>query len=160
DRAHQAGHRGQRNDPPILALGHLARCRLRAIEGAEKMDPEMGFPVLACDLQERLRLGDAGVVDQHVDSAQLARRTSDELLDLVVVTHVGAAEEDTASELFDLTGRGLGRFLVDLGEADIGALARKAQRYLLADSASRSAHQYNLILKRHDSTSVLELPAV
>src|SRR6266481_8998820 len=104
------------------------------------MDPQMVFPVLACNLQEWLRLGDAGVVDQHVDSAQLAHRTRDELLDLVVVTHVGAAEENAAPELFDLIGRGRGRFLVDLGEANIGALARKAERYLLADSASRSAH--------------------
>jgi hypothetical protein len=32
------------------------------------------------------------------------------------------------------------RLLADLGEADIGAFARKAERYLLADSVSRSAH--------------------
>jgi hypothetical protein len=100
--------------------------------------------------KKRLRLGDPGVVDEHVDSAELAHRTGDELLDLIVVTHVGAAEEDAASELADFVGRRLSRFLVDVGEADIGTLARKAERYLLADAASRSAHQDGLILKVHD----------
>jgi hypothetical protein len=50
-------------------------------------------------------------------------RTSDELLDLTVITHVGAAEESAAPELFDLRRRCLRGFLVDLGKADIGALA-------------------------------------
>jgi hypothetical protein len=81
-------------------------------------------------------------------------------LDLVVVTHVGAAEENAAPELFDLIGRGLRRFLVHVGKADIGARARKAKRYFLADSASRSAYQYDLILKLHDWTSCTGLPAV
>ena len=71
----------------------------------------------------------------------------------VVVAHVGAAEEDPASELANFIGGRRSRFLVDVGEADIGALAGKAERYLLADSASRSAHQYDLILELHDSTS-------
>jgi hypothetical protein len=52
-----------------------------------------------------------------------------------------------------LRGRCLSRFLVDVGEADVGTLARKAERYLLADAASRSANQDGLILKVHDSTS-------
>src|SRR5258708_12735127 len=124
------------------------------------MDPQMVFPVLARNLQERLRLGDAGVVDQHVDSAELAHRTRDELLDLVVVTHVGTAVENAAPELFDLIGRGLGRFLVDLGEADIGARARKAKRYFLADSASRSAYHYDFILKLHSWPPCTCLPPV
>src|SRR5258708_7453673 len=81
-------------------------------------------------------------------------------LDLVVVTHVGAAEEDAASELANFIGCRLTRFLVDVGEADIATLARKAERYLLADAASRPAHQYDLIVKVHDSTSCTRgLPA-
>src|ERR1700730_4626287 len=36
DRGHESRHRGERNDPPILALGHFARRRLRAVEGAER----------------------------------------------------------------------------------------------------------------------------
>ncbi len=117
------------------------------------MNAEMVLPVLARDFQKWLRLGDAGVIDEHVDSAELAHRTGDELLDLIVVAHVGVAEEDAASELANLAGRCLGRFLVDVGEADIGTLAGKAERYLLTDAASRSAHQDGLILKVHDSTS-------
>src|SRR3984893_3137780 len=149
DRGHESRHRGERNDPPILALGHFARRRLRAVEGAEKMDPQMVLPVLARDFQKRLRLGNAGVVDQHVDSAELACRTRDELLDLVVVAHVGAGEEDAAPELANFLGGRRSSFLVDLGETDIGALARKAECYLFADSASRSAHEDGLILKAH-----------
>src|ERR1700730_707405 len=149
DRGHESRDRGERNDPPILALGHFARRRLRAVEGAEKMDPQMGFPVLARDFQKRLRLGDGGGVDNRVDWTELARRTCDELLDLVVVAHVGASEEGAAPELANFIGGRRSSFLVDLGETDIGALARKAECYLFADSASRSAHEDGLILKAH-----------
>src|SRR6266851_605971 len=81
DRAHESRNRGERNDPPVLALGHLSRRCLRAVEGAEKMDPKMVLPVLARDFQKRLRLGDACIVDHHVDAAELACRTRDELLE-------------------------------------------------------------------------------
>jgi hypothetical protein len=44
--------------------------------------------------------------------------------------------------------------------SSIGTLARKVERYLLADAASCPAHQYDLIVKVHDSTSCTRgLPA-
>src|ERR1700722_12948199 len=107
------------------------------------MDSEVIFPVLAGDLQERLWLRNSGIVVEHVDPTQLAHRSRDEALHLIVVPHVGAAEENAAPQLFDFVGCCLRGFLVDVSESNIGTLARKAERNLLADSASCSAHQYD-----------------
>src|SRR5579875_1348073 len=120
----------------------------------------MVFPVFGCDFQERLRLGDSSVVHQHVNPAQLAHRARDELLHLTIIAHVCPGEERFASKLFDFVRSRLRRVFVDVGDADIRALASKAERYFLADTASRASHQYDLILKLHGITSAPRCAAV
>ena len=123
------------------------------------MDAEMRFPVLARDFQKRLWLRDAGVVDQHVDSAELAHGTCDELLDLIVVTHVGAAEEDTASELsISLAVACAASSLTSAKPISAPSRAKLSAISLPIPRPLRSPGR--LILKLHDSTSVPVLLAV
>src|SRR5215472_8436915 len=113
------------------------------------MNPQMTFPILRRDFQEWLGLRYTSVVNQHVDSAQLASNLGHPSLDLRVIRDIDAFEKYPPSFCFYLCGGRTGRLRINLSKADVGTLAGKRERHCLADAPPRAGDQYNLILELH-----------
>src|SRR5206468_7085829 len=149
ERSHETGDRGDGDDAAVAAPGHVAGGRLRAIETPEEVSPEVIFPVLRSDLEEGLRLGDAGVVDEHVDLAERADRVGHEPLDRGMLPDVAGRSERAPSEAARLAG-GLFRALaVEIGDRDVRSFAGERESDRLADAAAGSGDECDLTLESH-----------
>jgi len=95
---------------------------------------ELRLPGLLGDLQERLGLGRAGVVDQDVDLAQRPDRAGDEGLDLIVIADIGLRPPTLAAERGDLVRGAFGPGAVPVHHGDVRAGPRQSQRDRLADA--------------------------
>src|SRR6516164_6473579 len=113
------------------------------------MNPQVTFPILRRDFQKWLGLRYTSVVNQHVDSAELASNLGHPSLDLRVIRDIDAFEKYTPSFRFYLFGGRTGRLRIDLGKADVGTLACKRERHCFADAPPRTCDQHNLILELH-----------
>jgi hypothetical protein len=100
-------------------------------------------------LLERLHLNDACVIDDDVEAAQFARSGRNGLEDLVAVADVDARHHAPAAEGADLLGDLGGRSLVQIGDADIGAVPRQPKGNRPTDPLSAAGDQGHLAVDTH-----------
>src|SRR5262245_43251015 len=92
---------------------------------------------------------DAGVVEEHVQAAELALGGGDHLLAIARLRHVRPAGRRLAALVSDL-GYGVGGgLLVHVDREDRRAFLREEQRRLPADAASRARDERNLVFESH-----------
>jgi hypothetical protein len=89
----QRRHRRQVDDPPPIALDHLALRRPRAQKGALQMHRDDRVPIVVGHLVDQIVAGDAGVVDEDVERAEAQRDLLDQALDFVGDGDIGLEAE-------------------------------------------------------------------
>src|SRR6266849_2759233 len=105
-RAHREGEPaggGGEVDDAAAARGLDQRHRLaRAVEHAVQVDRDAALPVLGADVLDlRRRSGDAGVVHQHVEPAEMALHVLEQALDVADLCHVRYRLADRRKLAFD-----------------------------------------------------------
>src|SRR5205085_7703256 len=105
-------------------LAHVPRGRLREEEGAADVDAEEEVEVARAELERRLRLGEAGVVDEDVEPAERPDRLAREPVRHLRVGEVAVHPVD-GPELVEAPLR-----LLVLGT---GVLSRVAEREAIAE---------------------------
>ena len=93
-------------------------------------------------------MGDAGVVDEDVETPEGCDRTGDEPLGLIAVPYVSLVEQRALAEP---RGGGLALRNVDVAERDLGALAGKALRDGEADALRAPVTTATLSFRRTPS---------
>ena len=91
---------------------------------------------------------DAGVVDQHIERAELGLAGAHHGFDLGRLGHVGAVIGHAATKRFNL-GLGGGHIAKAI-EHHIGAAAGQHQRHAQADAAGRSGDQGGASFEHHN----------
>jgi hypothetical protein len=88
--------------------------------------------------------GDAGVVDEHVDVAELAVDSVDETVQLVPVADVAGIGEGAAAQGADLRGHRLAGIELAARDGDVRPHGREALGHLVAEPAAPARDQYDL----------------
>ena len=86
----------------------------------------------------------AGVVDQHVDLAEMSVNRVDQPVYLIPVADVAAMGESAPAERLDLLRHGLARIGLAAGDRDIGAGRRETQRHFPSHTAAAAGDQDDL----------------
>ena len=87
------GDRRQTDDRARFALAHVRNHRLRHVERTAQADVGHRLIVLRLDFHELQRLGDAGVIDEHVDAPERAEHLIDRGLALLQVGNVAGKSD-------------------------------------------------------------------
>lgn len=126
--AHQAGDRAYVDDPPAFRARHLPADRLAGVERALEVDGKHAVEVLLGHLQQQLVAGDACVVDEDVDAAEVLADPAEGFLDERKVGHVA------------FVGRGADAEGLRFGDP-VSAARSSAPAYTTATSAPFSANE-------------------
>src|SRR5262249_36448598 len=130
-------------------------------------EPHMGeefervavLPVGVGELEEIPALGGAGIIDEHIEAAELALHRLDECCGCALLAQVGVDDHGLAALAAD-RGRGLvEQSLIAPGEQEIAALIRKRLGDRAPDAAARAGHERDLSLqsKVHWGSLLLEV---
>ncbi len=106
------------------------------------------LPVRELEFIERRDDLDAGIADEHVDLAELLDRARDAGLDLLLVRHVHD-HADRLARIAEFRRRRVGGLLIEVGDHDACALARKGRGDLLADAAGGAGDDGDFVLETH-----------
>ena len=102
-------------------------------------------PVLVGHLAQHVVARDAGVVDQHVEVAELLGHALDHRPGLLRIGEVGLGQQRSPAELGDLVHHLLGLGVAALVvHGHLGPFARQLQGDRPADAARRAGHQCRL----------------
>ena len=123
------------------------------------MDRQEQLPVLELQVGDRVDMLDAGVADQHVDAAQFGHGLGDPGLDRGLVGHVHGDRDRPVAGRLELVGGRLGALQVEVGDADLGALAGVLEGDLLADAAGRTGDDGDFVLEAHGPRLLFRQPA-
>ena len=118
-----ARHRGHVHDVPSPVLGDQRQGGVGADQQAPEVDVEHPAPVRRVGRRDRAEQHQAGVVDEHVEGAELGRGVVNEAGRLLLVGDVDGADERRALEA--------------LGES-VEALARRAHTATAAPASDRA----------------------
>ncbi len=146
---HETRRRADVDDRARAPPDHLAQNRLRAAPDPAQIDVEQRRPLGLGELVGQLtaRPDDPGVVDEHVDRAEVCAAAADGRLDLAGVAHVGERGHDLhaetpaalAGDLELLRGaeriRALLDVRADVRQQQVGARAGEGQGRRPADAA-------------------------
>ena len=147
-------------------LEHLRDHRATAVELAGEVDVDAAAPVLVAYLVDGLAegvLAGAGVVDEHVEFAELLDGRRGHRIDVLGARHVGLDDQALAPELAHL-GRGFFELLDRTCRGDdIGAGCRQLRRHRAAQPAARPRDDHQLavefeIVGNHASSSIRARP--
>ena len=129
----------------------MRRDRLAREEDRLRVDGERAVPVLLGVVRERHpgRAGGTRIVDENVDLAERLARAIDHRLHVGSAGHVGLHGDDLAAESLDLAGDLLRVQHLDVGDRDVGALARQRQHDATADPATSARHDRDLTGEPH-----------
>ena len=118
------------------------RRRPGAEESALEIHVEHQIPVALAHLEQRHARIHAGVVDEHVDAAELADDLRDHRLRARGLRDVALDERGAPASATNLLGNLLGgAAIVEVVHADVGALARERQGDGTADSLLGAGHE-------------------
>src|SRR5579875_1089705 len=132
-----------------LLLVHLAQACARGKEGAVKMNRYHPAPVVEGELVERIDVLDAGIAHQHVDAAIGLDQGGDGAVDLGFLRHIHAQPRRLPAGLADLARDHVRGVEVEIGDAELCALARESERDLAPDPAGGTGDDGNLVLHAH-----------
>ena len=140
-RGAQARDRRDVDDGAAALVAHQRRGGLRAQERSGEIDGEHARPVLVGDVENRLEDGDAGIVDQRVEPAELRSAT------IVERARDACGIGDVAGEwrgdvgLVERGKRSLQIVAVDVEQRDAPAVGEEALRRGKPDAARGAGHQ-------------------
>ncbi|MNF89690.1 hypothetical protein D3C84_722260 [compost metagenome] len=141
---HQGRHRRDVDDLALAALEQRQE-RLAALDHAHQVDRDLPVPVLQRQLVEETARGHAGVVDDHIDAAELFLAGLRQGSQLTVVAHVATPGETLATgRANQLQSLGEPR-LVDIGERQTPALARPAQGDFTPQARTRAGNHHAIL---------------
>src|ERR1700722_18380440 len=113
------------------------------------MDFLRGPPLVGIDDADRaIGSGDAGVVDEQRDRAELFRGSFDDAFDVAAFRHVACDSKRAASGRFDFARDLIELGFVARGESDSGAFGGEAQGDAFANAAARAGDQGDLSCER------------
>src|SRR6185312_1122530 len=149
DAADMRGDRGEIHDAAPAAAAHSRQSGLRDEEAGLEVRVDDVVPIIFGDGIDRLRVGDAGVVDEDVDGAQLGFDGADELRDLSGDGDIGLDGDGAASELADFGGDSFG-FCSAVNEVDgnIGSGGGESQCNAAADATAGAGDESDAADKR------------
>jgi hypothetical protein len=129
-------HGGDVDDPPALSgVDHDAGGPLRADERAGEVERKHLLPLVEWELEEGMGGPATRVVDEHVESAELAGHALNGVGGLLEAGHVQLSDDRPGAEFLDLAARALGPLAVGVPcDADVEAVARQAHSRRLADA--------------------------
>jgi hypothetical protein len=128
-----------------LLRDHPLQARPRGQEAAVQVDGEDPFPVGKRHVGDVVDVLHAGIANQDVDAAELARGLFDAALDLALVADVHAQ----ANRVFQARSGSLGGFAVDIGYAYFRARGGEDARDLGADAAGGAGNERALGFQWH-----------
>jgi len=119
---------------------------LRSQKHGFQIDGDEVVPISFRDRVNRLRPGDAGVVDQDLDRAKAVLDGADKSRHLLGYRHVGLHDDGAATEGFDfaLNVSRVGVALVEV-DGDVDTLAGERDRGRAADPPARAGHQGDFV---------------
>ena len=129
----------------LLTLVILVAVAPALIAGKPVSPARDEVPVLLAHFKERDARVDAGVVDEDVQATQRLRHPVHHLLDLLHARHVARDESCARARLPHLCGDTLGgRPVVEIVDADVGAIASKRDRHAASDPLLGTGDQRHL----------------
>jgi hypothetical protein len=137
------------DDAPAAALGdHLLGGELRAEEGALEVDRQHLLVLVLRGVEHRGPRLHAGVVDHHVETAEVLDRPVDQPLEVGDLAHVGLDTGRLVAERLDLVLELFsGVLLRHVVDDDVGLAPGERQRDRLADPAVAPGDDGNLSLE-------------
>lgn len=115
-----AVHRAHVDDAARTLAGHFTCHRLAHEKGALDVHTQHGVEIVLFDIEKVRHLEDAGIVDQHIDAAELLHDAGDKSVHLLLVAHiavqVGGAQAGCAFLAF---------LIVHVRDDDMGLLRGK-----------------------------------
>src|SRR5437762_10432586 len=138
DQPHDAG---DVDDAAPAALDHPARRELGEQERGLEVRIQHLVPVLLADPEQQVVLGEAGVVDEHVDRAEVLLDRRDQPLAL---GRLGDVAGVAAGPVPQRGGGGLGLGAVAPAHGDLGARAGQRRRDVLPDAAAPPCYEGGL----------------
>ncbi len=130
--AELAGLRGDVDDVAAVAGDHLLERDLHAEDHAVEVDVDLALGRQVVLVDEAADLHDPGVVDQHVERAELALGLVEEGREGLALGHVERQRDGARAELIGGGARGVE---VDISDRDLHALAEQRLRGGTADPA-------------------------
>ena len=125
--------------------GHLRDDRVDEVEGRFEVHGDNRVPLGLAHPHHEAVLGDAGVVDEDVDAAEVLEDLLDDGVRLVEVGRVGGVTLDLMPESGDLGDGLLGRFVDDkIGEGDVRAFFCEFECDGLSDASCSAGDQGHL----------------
>ena len=128
---------------PAGGLHRLDR-RARPQKHPVEIDPHQRAPVVQCGVQKRAAAGDAGIVHEHVEVAELLDRRIDDRCPIFFHGDVKLERSGTPSALSNFRGNGLGFGVGDIGQNHTGAFARERSGTAGADSRRSAGNDRDL----------------
>ncbi len=164
-RGEAAGHRAhvdQVGDPTRFGFGgskQVGQCGVRAVLEAEQVELDHPPPLLDRRVDDRAEQHHPGVVDQDVETAELADGAIDRSVRLFLVGHVGLEDEGLrlASLGPDPLGQRLEPILAPGGDRHRGAGVRERLGRRFADAARRAGDQCDGSLQLFAHRALLSL---
>ena len=138
--------------PPRPRADMCAQRRPRRQEGAVEVDSQQLPPFAEVELFDRRYRLNAGIGNQDVDLAQHGDGLGKAGLDLCLVGNVDRNADGAFGPQF--LGDLIGARLVVVGDHDLRTFTGEEPGDLLADSASRTGYDGNLVLEAHGIISV------
>ncbi|MNZ53986.1 hypothetical protein D3C78_718770 [compost metagenome] len=136
---HQGRHRSDVDDPPLAAFKHRQE-RLAALDHAHQVDRQLPLPVFQRQFTKETARGHTGIVDDHIDAAELLFAGLGQGGQLAVVAHVATLHKTLAASLAHQRQGFAQACLVDVSQGQAPALARPAQGDLAAQTRAGSGN--------------------
>ena len=136
--SHLAEDAGDADDPSPALFEHGTDYLLDAEIGGGQIGVEDGVPIGALHAHEQLIAGDASVIDQNVDFAELRHRRFDAGLYLLFVRNVHDEGSSVATGSRDLSYQFVEFLTITRGYSYGCALPRQRSRAGMADALRRS----------------------
>jgi hypothetical protein len=132
-----AGTRGGVHDDAGPLLQHHGDLVLHAQKYTAQIDVDDSVPLLLSDIgRVPDGLFDGGVIERKVQSSEGVGRLVERGFHLLSARHIAAEGERLRARIFDHASRFQVAFLRDVGDHNVGALARECQSRSAADAGS------------------------
>ena len=151
----EGGDARDHDDVAALLLLHARDHQLAEEVGAQRVDADHTLELGGVGVLDALAAArDAGVVDQDVDVAEVARdRLHHAGVGFVVVDRAGVGARAAAQGLDGGHGLARGILVLAIVDGDVGAVLRERDRDGAADAAAAAGHQGDSSRERHRPTS-------
>ena len=140
-----AGGRREADDRTLFPRDHALKDELAQEENGLGIDRLHLVPVGLGQVEQIDDMHDAGVVDEHVDGAELAFRHRDHRLAVSCQANVPTGRDGLSSKFPNLGGDSLGTGLVQIRDGDVRTRPGATERYRPTNAAGAARDQHCLV---------------